>query len=112
LLLGMGYTDVKSNTVAGNDLIDGGEETINSIFDKPGSSDVTHALAGTEIRYTLANRNQIFLGGSLEDRLTLDFANQLGWRKQTAAAGIFQLGFLFSAIPPISPQGQQLIDRS
>ena len=99
VFLGGGYTNVKSNTVAGNKLIEGGNETIGSIDDKPRTNDIVHALAGTEIRYTLANRNQIFFGGSLEDRLTLDIANQLGWRKQTATAGIFQLGLLFSVIP-------------
>ena len=99
LILGAGYTDVESNTVAGNELIDGGRNTVGSIDDKPRSSDSTHAVAGAEIRYTLANRNQIFLGGSLEDQLTLDFATQLGWRKQTEKAGIFQVGLLFSGIP-------------
>ena len=99
VMLGGGYTEVKSNTVAGNDLIDGGNETISSIDQKANTNHVTHFLGGTEIKYTLPNRNQIFLGGSLEDRLTLDFANQLGWRKQTADSGIFQLGVLFSGIP-------------
>ena len=99
LMLGAGYTDVESNTVAGNDLIDGGPDTIGSIDDKPRSSDSTHAVAGAEIKYTLANRNQIFLGGSLEDQLTLDFATQLGWRKQTEKIGAFQASFLFSGIP-------------
>jgi hypothetical protein len=99
MLLGGGYTEVNSNSVAGNDMIEGGNDTIKSIDQKPKTTDVTHVLGGTEIRYTLPSRNQIFLGGSLEDRLTLDFANQLGWRKQTDKAGIFQLGVLFSGIP-------------
>ncbi len=99
LMLGAGYTDVESNTVAGNELIDGGLDTIGSIDDKPRSSDSTHPIAGGEIRYTLANRNQIFLGGSLEDQLTLDFVTQLGWRKQTEEAGTFQSSILFSSVP-------------
>ena len=99
VLAGLAHTEVKSNTVVGNDLIDGGKKTIGSIYDKPRNNADTHALAGTEIRYTLPNRNQLFLGGSLEDRLTLDFATQFGWRKQTSEMGIFQLGYLFSGIP-------------
>lgn len=99
VMLGGGYTEVKSNTVAGNDLIDGGNDTIRSINQKATTNHITHFLGGAEIKYTLPNRHQIFLGGSLEDRLTLDFANQLGWRKQTDSAGIFQLGVLFSGIP-------------
>jgi hypothetical protein len=98
-MLGGGYTEVKSNTVAGNDIIDGGNDTIKSINQKPSSNELGHLLAGIEIRYTLPDRNQIFLGGSLEDRLTLDLANQFGWRKQTDSSGIFQVGILFSAIP-------------
>jgi len=99
VFLGGGYTKVKSNTVVGNDLIDGGNSTIADIFQAPGSEGAAHPLAGLELKYTLPRRNQIFLGGSLEDRLTLDFANQLGWRKQTESIGSFQLGFLFSALP-------------
>lgn len=99
VMFGSGYTEVKSNTVAGNDLIEGGNETISSINQKANTNHVTHFLAGAEIKYTLPNRHQIFMGGSLEDRLTLDFANQLGWRKQVDDAGIFQLGVLFSGIP-------------
>lgn len=49
-----------------------------------------------ELKYTLRGRNQIFLGQSLEDRLTMDTSNQLGWRKQTDSSGTVQLGFLLS----------------
>jgi hypothetical protein len=98
LMLGAAHTDVNSNTVVGNDLIDGGNDTITSIYSKPRSNSDGHLLAGGELKYTLPRKNQVFLGGSLEDRLTLDFATQLGWRKQTDI-GTFQLGYLFSGIP-------------
>ncbi len=94
LLLGAGVTDLKSNTVVGNDIIDVGDDTISSIFQKPESDDSAHPILGVELKYTLPGRNQIFLGSSLEDRLTMDFANQLGWRKQTETAGSFQIGLL------------------
>jgi hypothetical protein len=99
ITLGVGYTEVESNTVAGNDVIDGADDIIDSIDQKPDSSGSAHPVPAVEIKYTLANRNEIFLGASLEDRLTLDFANQLGWRKQTESAGTFQLGLLFSGVP-------------
>jgi hypothetical protein len=99
VLVGAGYTSVKSNTVVGNDIIDVGDDTISSIDRSPDSESVSHLLAGLELRYTLSNRNQIFLGASLEDRLTLDFATQLGWRKQTEASGTFQVSYLFSGVP-------------
>ncbi len=74
LLLGVGVTDLKSNTVVGNDIIDVGDDTISSIFQKPESDDSAHPILGVELKYTLPGRNQIFLGSSLEDRLTMDFA--------------------------------------
>jgi hypothetical protein len=99
LMLGAGHTGVVSNTVVGNDFIDGSGDTIGSIHDEPGTTGVVHVTGEGEVKYTLVGRNQIFLGGSMEDRLTLDFATQLGWRKQTTRAGIFQAGVLFSAVP-------------
>ncbi len=98
LMMGAAHTEVKSNTVVGNDLIDGGDDTIASIDGSPRSRSDNHLLAGGELKYTFANKNQLFLGGSLEDRLTMDYATQLGWRKQTDN-GTFQLGYLFSGIP-------------
>ena len=97
---GGGYTRVKSNTVAGNDLIDGGKQSISSIYQSPRESSASHGIVSGELRYTLADRNEIFLGTALEDFLTLDFGSQLGWRKQTQDAGIFQLGYLFTGLPP------------
>ncbi len=94
VLFGGGFTDVKSNTVVGNDIIDVGDDTISSIFQKPESDDAVHPILGVELKYTLPGRSQFFLGSSLEDRLTMDMANQLGWRKQTQSAGSFQIGFL------------------
>ena len=94
VFLGFGYTDVKSNTVIGNDIVDVGQETISSIFQDPEADDTVHPALGLELRYTLRNRSQFFLGSSLEDQLTMDYANQLGWRKQTESAGSFQIGFL------------------
>ena len=93
-MFGAGFTKVKSNTVVGNDIIDVGTKTISSIFQDPKSDDTVHPVIGLELRYTLPGRSQFFFGGSLEDRLTMDFANQLGWRKQTQSAGTFQLGYL------------------
>jgi hypothetical protein len=94
VFFGVGYTDVKSNTIVGNDIVDVGQDTISSIFQAPESDDTVHPALGLELRYTLRNRSQFFLGSSLEDQLTMDYANQLGWRKQTDSAGSFQIGFL------------------
>ena len=96
VLFGGGFTDVKSNTIVGNDIIDVGDDTISSIFQDPQSDDAAHPIVGLELKYTLPGRSQFFLGSSLEDRLTMDFANQLGWRKQTESMGTFQIGLLLS----------------
>ena len=95
-LFGAGFTDVKSNTVVGNSIIDVGDDTISSILQSPQSDDTVHPVIGLELKYTLPGRSQIFLGSSLEDRLAMDFMNQLGWRKQTEFAGTFQLGLLIN----------------
>ncbi len=94
VLFGAGFTDLKSNTVVGNDIIDIGDETISSINQSPESDDTVHPIFGVELKYTLSNRSQFFLGSSLEDRLTMDFANQLGWRRQTESSGTYQIGLL------------------
>jgi hypothetical protein len=99
LLLGGGYSEVSSNTVAGNEMIDGGQDTIQSIYESPRSNYVIHGIAGMELRYTLDGKNELFLGGALEDQLTMDFGTQLGWRKQVDGTGIFQLGYLFTGMP-------------
>ncbi|MGI9308141.1 MAG: DUF2860 family protein [Gammaproteobacteria bacterium] len=99
VFLGAGYTEVKSNTMAGNRFVDGGEETISSITDRPQTSEDVHPVFGGELTYTLGNRSQFFFGTSLEDLLTLDGSFQLGWRQQTQKAGIFQVGLLAAAVP-------------
>jgi hypothetical protein len=97
---GMGYAKVKSNTVAGNRLIDGGKDTITDILQSPESTDTLHPIATGEANYTLANRNQLFFGTTLEDIVAFDSAFQFGWRKQTDKVGIFQLGLLLNAMVP------------
>jgi len=99
VVVGGAYTDVKSNVVAGNDLVDVGRETITSINDSPRSDDAAHPLVGGEVNYTFGNRWQVFLGTSLEDAVTLDGVAQFGARKDLGGAGILQGGFLFSALP-------------
>ncbi len=94
VFLGAGFTSIKSNTVVGNDIVDVGDNTISDILQGPTSDDTAHPALGLELKYTLPGRNQIFLGSSQEDQLTMDYANQLGWRKQTQSMGTFQLSFL------------------
>ena len=99
VVLGGGYVDLKSNLVAGNDLIDIGQPTISSVAQRPRSDDTVHPVVTGEINYTFGNGWQGFFGTSLEDAVTLDGVTQLGARKDLGSAGILQGGFLFSGIP-------------
>jgi hypothetical protein len=96
---GVGYTEVKSNLVAGNGILDIGRDTVNSVNDAPRSDDAVHPIFTGEVNYTFADQWQVFLGTSLEDAVTLDGVAQFGVRKDVGAPGVLQAGFLFSGIP-------------
>lgn len=99
VLLGAGYTDLESNLVAGNRLIDIGEPTIDTVSEGPKGDDIFHPVVTGEVNYTFGNRWQAFLGTSLEDAVTLDAVAQFGVRKDLGDTGIVQAGILFSGIP-------------
>jgi hypothetical protein len=99
VVVGGGYTDLKSNTVAGNNLIEIGQPVIDSVSQRPRSDDTFHPVITGEINYTFGGGWQAFFGTSLEDAVTLDGVTQLGARKDMGSAGIVQGGFLFSGIP-------------
>jgi hypothetical protein len=99
VVVGGGYADLKSNTVAGNNLIDIGQPVIDSVSQRPRSDDTFHPVVTGEINYTFSGGWQAFFGTSLEDAVTLDGVTQLGARKDMGSAGILQGGLLFSGIP-------------
>lgn len=99
VVVGGGYADLKSNTVAGNNLIDIGQSTISSVARRPRSDDTFYPVVTGEINYTFGNGWQAFFGTALEDAITLDGMTQLGARKDLGSAGIVQGGLLFSGIP-------------
>ncbi len=98
-VLGAGYTDLESNIVAGNNLIEIGQPTISSVNQGPASDDTFHPLVTGEVNYTFAQQWQVFLGTSLEDAVTLDGVAQFGVRKDLGGSGVLQAGYLFSGIP-------------
>lgn len=99
VVVGGGYADLNSNTVAGTDLIDIGQATISSVTQRPRSDDAFFPFVTGEINYTFGNGWQAFFGTSLEEAITLDGVTQLGARKDLGTVGIVQGGFLFSGIP-------------
>jgi hypothetical protein len=96
---GLGYTDLKSNLVAGNDMLDIGHDTITSVNDAARSDDAVHPIFTGEVNYTFEGQWQVFFGTSIEDAVTLDGVTQFGARKDLGAAGALQAGYLFSGIP-------------
>jgi len=98
---GLGYTDVESNTIVGNNLIDLGQPSLGpgGVNQRPPSTNDTFPAIAGELTWTLDNRNQLFLGSTVEDQVTLDGVGQIGWRKQ-ASSGIYQVSLLASSIPP------------
>ncbi len=99
VVVGGGYVDLKSNVVAGNDLIDIGQPVIDSVAQRPRSDDSFQPVVTGEVNYTFGNGWQAFFGTSLEDAVTLDGVTQLGARKDLGSAGTVQGGVLFSGIP-------------
>jgi hypothetical protein len=99
VLGGIGYTDVNSNLVAGNGLVEVGRPKISSIFQDPRSDSAAHPVVTGEVNYTFASGWQAFAGTSLEDIVTLDGAGQVGVRKEIGGAGVVQGAMLLSAVP-------------
>lgn len=99
VVAGAGYTDLESNLVAGNGILDIGRETVSSINDAPRSDDAVHPIITGEVNYTFDGQWQVFLGTSLEDAVTLDGVAQFGVRKDLGTTGAVQGGILFSGIP-------------
>jgi hypothetical protein len=97
-VLGLGHTDLESNLVAGNRLMDIGPSVNASINQRPRSDSTLHPAITGEVNYTFENGWQAFLGTSLEDAVTLDAVTQLGVRRNLADAGTFQAGLLVSGI--------------
>jgi hypothetical protein len=99
VLAGVGFTDLTSNVVAGNGIVEIGDPTISSIFQRPQGDSTAHPVVTGEVNYTFASGWQAFFGTSLEDAVTLDGAGQLGLRREFGGAGTMQAGLLMSAVP-------------
>jgi hypothetical protein len=94
---GLGYLNIKSNTVAkvlGFELSD---QRISSLDDEPNSQSTMIVTVPYKIAYTLATtRTEIFLGTDVGDLLAFDTAQQLGVKQELGSLGVFQAGLLFS----------------
>ena len=100
LNIGGVYLDVKSNMIAGNNLVDIGEGVISSIHESPDSESNFLPSFNFEFAYTFADtRTQIYAGNSLEDFLRFDTASLAGVRQEMADSSVVGASFVFSAVP-------------
>jgi len=100
LNIGGVYLDVKSNMIAGNNLVDIGEGVISSIHESPDSESNFLPSFNFEFAYTFADtRTQIYAGNSLEDFLRFDTASLAGVRQEMADSSVVGASFVFSTIP-------------
>jgi hypothetical protein len=99
VVLGAGYANLESNTVAGTNVFDIGRPTINSVAEGPRSDDSAFPVVTGEVNYTFRGGWQAFFGTSLEDAVTLDGVTQIGARKDLGSSGILQGGLLFVGVP-------------
>ncbi len=81
VLLGGGFMNVKSNTIAGNQIIDIGDETIGGIFNSPGFDSKAVPTISFGLNYTFKNlKTQWFIGNDMEDYVRLDLIMATGVR--------------------------------
>jgi len=98
--LGGGYSWVKSNMIAGNDLGDVGQRKIDSIKDSPDSKSDGIPQFDWNVKYTFAGtRTQLFAGSRLEDIFRFDATTQAGVRQEFKSLGIVGASFVFTTLP-------------
>lgn len=97
---GAGMLNYKSNMVAGNSLMDVGDEITNSLFAEPDSETSGMGMFNFELAYTFAStRTQITLGSQIEDIARLNLGQQLAVKQELPDKSILSVGLLFSSIP-------------
>ena len=98
--LGAAYIETESNMVAGLEIVDLGNDTINSIFDDPDSKSDVLPLVNLDLHYTFATtRTQLFIGNSLEDFVRFDLTAQAGVRQELPDSSTVAASFVFSGLP-------------
>ncbi len=98
---GVGFTDLESNTLSGNSVIDLDNDRLTDINGSASGRDTAHPVVVGEVTWTLGNRNQLFLGTSVEDAVTMDGGARAGWRKGTDNIGTFEVGAVFNKLIPL-----------
>jgi len=94
---GLGYLNIKSNTVAKVLSFDLSDQKISDLNDEPDSQSTVLFTVPFKLAYTFAGtRTEVFLGTDVGDLLSFDTAQQLGVKQGVGSLGVFQAGLLFS----------------
>jgi hypothetical protein len=94
---GLGYLNIKSNTVAKVLSFDLSDKKISNLNDEPDSESTMLLTVPFKLAYTFAGtRTEVFLGTDVGDLLSFDTAQQLGVKQEIGSLGVFQAGLLFS----------------
>jgi hypothetical protein len=94
---GVGYLNIKSNTVAKVLSFDLSEKQIGDLDDGPDSESTALFTLPFKLVYTFAGtRTELFLGTEVGDLLSFDTAQQLGVKQGIGSLGVFQAGLVFS----------------
>ena len=94
---GLGYLNIKSNTVAKVLSFDLSDQKISDLNDEPDSQSTVLFTVPFKLAYTFAGtRTEVFLGTDVGDLLSFDTAQQLGIKQGAGSLGVFQAGLLFS----------------
>ena len=94
---GLGYLNIKSNTVAKVLSFDLSDQKISDLNDEPDSQSTVLFTVPFKLAYTFAgSRTEVFLGTDVGDLLSFDTAQQLGVKQGVGSLGVFQAGLLFS----------------
>ena len=94
---GLGYLNIKSNTVAKVLSFDLSDKKISDLNDEPDSQSTVLFTVPFKLAYTFAGtRTEVFLGTDVGDLLSFDTAQQLGVKQGVGSLGVFQAGLLFS----------------
>jgi hypothetical protein len=99
--LGVGYADVKSNTLAsimkGN--VELGKEQIDNLYGSPDNESSALPAVNFELSYTFdESRTQLFIGNLLEDFIRFDSSTILGVRQEVGSAGLIGASLLTTSI--------------
>ncbi len=97
--LGAGITNVESNNISDFSTIDFDNESIAGLRAPASSSTSTVPLVGMELAYTFASTGtQIFIGNSLEDYISFDFATRAGIRQSVDSIGTLGISYLKTSV--------------